>query len=494
MDGGAWMSTVRGVAKSQTWLSDFTFMFWSGLTPITDLTWLWNTLVYCFPTAVATNFHKRRVLRQSKWAVLQSSSQKSEIGLPGIRPSCQQSHVFSGRFFPKFFLEALQENPLCALPSSISYLHSSGCVCIIMTSASTRTFFFTTEPLVSLLWKRLWLQYAAVAAAKSITVWYFLKKAENRTTMWPTTGHIPWENHNSNKHRHLNVHYTVHSLYNSQDMETAYKSINIGMDKEDVIHIYTGIFSSVLSLSHVWLFVTLWIAARQASLSITNSRSLLKLMFIESVMPSSHLILCCPLLLLPPFPPSIRVFSNESTFHMRWPQYWSFSFNISPSNEHPGLISFGMDWLDLLAVQGALKSLLQHHSSKASIFQRSAFFMVQLSHPYMTTGKTIALTRRTFVGKVMPLLSRSLQQRCGSVVACCRAGGTECSSSWWDLLKEVTIIFTTSTTVWTQVNSREGTHLHPSTENWIKDLLNGCWILSNWFSASIDTIMWVFCF
>ena len=138
------------------------------------------------------------------------------------------------------------------------------------------------------------------------------------------------------------------------------------------------------------------IAACQASLSITNSRSLLKLMSIKLVMPSSHLILCCPLFLLPPIPPSIRVFSNESTLRMRWPKYWSFSFNISPSNEHPGLISFRMDWLDLLAVQGILKSLLQHHSLKASILRHSAFFIVQLSHPHLTTGKTIALTRRTF--------------------------------------------------------------------------------------------------
>ena len=127
-------------------------------------------------------------------------------------------------------------------------------------------------------------------------------------------------------------------------------------------------------------------------------------MSIESVMPSSHLILCHPLFLLPPIPPSIRVFSKESTLHMRWPKYWSFSFNISPSDEHPGLISFRMDWLDLLAVQGTLKSLLQHHSSKASILWSSAFFTVQLSHPYMTTGKTIASNRRTFVGKVMSLL------------------------------------------------------------------------------------------
>ena len=125
---------------------------------------------------------------------------------------------------------------------------------------------------------------------------------------------------------------------------------------------------------------------------------------IASVLPSSHLILCCPLLLLPPIPPSIRVFSNESTLLMRWPEYWSFSFSITPSKEHPGLISFIMDWLDLLAVQGTLKSLLQHHSSKASMLQRSAFFTVRLSHPYMTTGKTIALTRQTFVGKVMSLL------------------------------------------------------------------------------------------
>ena len=127
-------------------------------------------------------------------------------------------------------------------------------------------------------------------------------------------------------------------------------------------------------------------------------------------MPSSHLILCHPLLLLPPIPPSIRVFSNESTPHMRWPKYWSFSFNISPSNEHSGLISFRMDWLNLLAVQGTLKSLLQHHSSKASIFKHSAFLTVQLSHPYMTTGKTITLTRRTFVGKVMSLLFNMLSR------------------------------------------------------------------------------------
>ena len=149
---------------------------------------------------------------------------------------------------------------------------------------------------------------------------------------------------------------------------------------------------------------------RQASLSITNSQSSLRLMSIESVIPSSHLILCHPLLLLTPIPPSIRVFSNESTLRMRWPKYWSFSFSIIPSKEHPGLISFRMDWLDLLAVQGTLKSLLQHHSSKASILQRSAFFIVQLSHPYMTPGKTIALTRWTFVGKVMSLLFNMLSR------------------------------------------------------------------------------------
>ena len=146
-------------------------------------------------------------------------------------------------------------------------------------------------------------------------------------------------------------------------------------------------FSSVQSLSRIWLFVTPWIAACQASLSITSSWSLLKLMPIESVMPSSHLILCRPLLLLPPIPPSIRVFSNESTLRITWPKYWSFSFSISPSSEHPGLISFRMDWLDLLAVQGTLKSLLQHHSSEASIFRHSAFLTVQLSHPWWSLEK-----------------------------------------------------------------------------------------------------------
>ena len=157
----------------------------------------------------------------------------------------------------------------------------------------------------------------------------------------------------------------------------------------------------VQSLSGLWLFVTVWTAARQAFLSFTISRRLLKFMSIGSVMLSNRLIFCCPLLLLPSIFPSIRVFSNESAFCIRWPKYWSFSFSISPSNDYSGLISFRIDWFDLLAVQGTLKSLLQHHNSKASILWRSAFFMVQLSCPYMTTGKTTALTIQTFVSKVM---------------------------------------------------------------------------------------------
>ena len=161
---------------------------------------------------------------------------------------------------------------------------------------------------------------------------------------------------------------------------------------------------SVQSFSRVQLFVTPCTAACQASLSITNSRSLPKLMSIESVMPSNHLSLCRPLLFLPSIFPNIRVFSYESALHIRWPKYWSFSLRISPSNEYSGLISFRTDWFDLFSVQGTLKSLLQHHNSKASILHCSAFFIVQLSHPYLTTGKTIALTRRTFVGKVMSLL------------------------------------------------------------------------------------------
>ena len=164
------------------------------------------------------------------------------------------------------------------------------------------------------------------------------------------------------------------------------------------------------SLGHVHLSVTPGTATLQASLSITYSRSLLKLISIESVMPSNHLILCHPLLLLPSVFPSIKLFSNESVLCIRWPQYWSFNFSISPSNEHPGLTSFRNDWFDLLAVQGSLKSLLQYHSSKASILQCSAFFIVQLSHPYMTTGKTIVLSRWTFVGKVVSLLCNMLSR------------------------------------------------------------------------------------
>ena len=179
------------------------------------------------------------------------------------------------------------------------------------------------------------------------------------------------------------------------------------MDLEDTLLSEISHFSSVQSLSRVQLFVTPWTAACQASLSITNCWSLPKPMSIESVMPSNHLILCHP---FSSIFPSIRVFSNESALCIRWPTYWSFSFNISPSNEHPGLISFRMDWLDLLAVQGTLKSLLQHHSSKASILLHSVYFILQLSHPYTTTGKTIALTRQTFVDKVMSLLFNMLSK------------------------------------------------------------------------------------
>ena len=168
--------------------------------------------------------------------------------------------------------------------------------------------------------------------------------------------------------------------------------------------------SSVQFPSSIQLFATPWTAARQASLSIANSQSLLKLMSIESVMPSNHLMLCRPLLLLPSIFPSIIVFSNESALHIRWSKYWSFSFNIGTSNEHPGLISFKMNWLDLRSVHGTLKSLLQHHYSKVSILWRSAFFTVQLSHPYMTTGKTIPLTRWNFVGKIMSLLFNMLSR------------------------------------------------------------------------------------
>ena len=177
------------------------------------------------------------------------------------------------------------------------------------------------------------------------------------------------------------------------------------------IHLYAYIlFSSVPLLSCAPLFATSWTSVCQASLSVTNCLSLPKPVSIESVMPSNHLILCRPLLLLPLIFPSIRVCSNESALCIRWPEYWSFHFNISPSNEHPGLIYFRMEWLDLLAVHGTLKTLLQHHSSKASILRCSALFAVQLSHPYMTTGKTIALTRWTFVGKVMSLLFNMLSR------------------------------------------------------------------------------------
>ena len=170
------------------------------------------------------------------------------------------------------------------------------------------------------------------------------------------------------------------------------------LDQEDPLE-----FSSVQSLTHIRLFATPWTAAHHASLSIAYSQSLLKLMSIESEMPTNHLILCHPFLFPPSIFPSIKVFSNESAVRIRWPKYWNFSFNISPSNEYSGLISFRMDWLDLLAVQGTVKSLLQHHSSKASILWHSALSRVQLSYPYMTTGKTIALTRWTFVCKVMCL-------------------------------------------------------------------------------------------
>ena len=210
---------------------------------------------------------------------------------------------------------------------------------------------------------------------------------------------------------HLNKQKKVESLKNGFIKTKNKKSVNgwscvpsllftWGQTMVEVMKIMVQ-FSSVQSLSRVQHFVTPWIPAHQVSMSITNSWSSLKLTSTESVTPSSHLILCCPLFLLPPIPPSIRVFSNELTFRMRWPKYWSFSFSIIPSKEHPGLISFRMDWLHLLAVQGTLKSFLQHHNSKASILQYSAFFTVQLSHLYMTTGKTTALTRWTFVGKVM---------------------------------------------------------------------------------------------
>ena len=205
----------------------------------------------------------------------------------------------------------------------------------------------------------------------------------------PTRLLCPWDS--PGKNNGVGYHFLLHGIFPTQGSNPHLLYLSCW-------------FSSVQSLSCVQLFATPWTAAHQASLSITNSWSLPKLMSIESVMPSNHLILCHPLLLLPSIFPSIRVFSNESALHIRWPKYWSFSFSITPSSEHSGLISFRMDWLDLLAVQGTLKSLLQHHSSKASILQHSAFFIVQLSHPYMTIGKTIVLTRWTFVGKVMSQL------------------------------------------------------------------------------------------
>ena len=205
------------------------------------------------------------------------------------------------------------------------------------------------------------------------------------------------------------MHETGHSKSVHWDNPERWDREGDGSGVQDGGHLHTcGWFMSVQSFSCVSLFATPWTAARQASLSITNSRSLPRLMSIELVMPSNHLILCHPLLLPPSIFPSIRVFSNESVLCMRWPKYWSFSFHISPSNEHLGLMSFTIDWLDLLAVQGTLKSLLQHYSSKASILWHSAFLIVQLSHPYMTSGKTIALTRWTFVGKVMSLLFNML--------------------------------------------------------------------------------------
>ena len=180
--------------------------------------------------------------------------------------------------------------------------------------------------------------------------------------------------------------YTACHTVNAQEM--LFKNERMHVYSDDMYEsLCEGLECSVQSLSRVWLFVTPWTAAHQASLSITNSRSSPKTMSTVLVMPSNHLILCPPLLLLPSMFPSIRVFSNESALHIRWPKYWSFSFLISPSNEHPGLISFRMDWLDLLAVQGTLKSLLQNHNSKASVLRCSALFIVQLSHPHMTTGK-----------------------------------------------------------------------------------------------------------
>ena len=212
--------------------------------------------------------------------------------------------------------------------------------------------------------------------------------------------------HQLPEHAQTHVHWVSDAIQWSDPLSSpSLPAFNLSQQRMKISHLFTpSVYSLLQLISHFRLFAIPWTTARQASLSITNSRNLPKFMSIESVMPSCHLILCCALHLLTLIPPSIRVFSNESTLHVRWPKYWSFRFSISPSNEHPGLISFRMDWLDLLAVQGTLKSLIQHYSSKASILWRSAFFTVQLSHPYMTTVKTIALTRQTFVVKVMSLL------------------------------------------------------------------------------------------
>ena len=212
--------------------------------------------------------------------------------------------------------------------------------------------------------------------------------------------------------------------------------------------------NSVHLLSHVRLFVTPWTAVCQASLSIINFQSLLKLVSIELVMPSNHLILCCPLLLPPSIFPSIRVFSNESVLRIRWSKYWSFSFSISPFNEYSGLISFMMDWLDLLAVQGTPKSLLQYHSSKASILQCSAFFTVQLSHPYMTTGKTIALTRWTFVGKVIYLLYNMPSRLVITLLQ-----SSKCLLISW--------LQSPSAVIWGLLNTHTHTHMHTYTPMWL---------------------------
>ena len=219
-------------------------------------------------------------------------------------------------------------------------------------------------------------------------------------------GYSPWGHKKSDMTGWLS---TAHNLSHSQDLYPEYiKNSHSSPNKSALKRCHKRRYCC--SVSHVWLFVTPWTATCQASLYFTISQSLLKLMSIESVMPSNHLVLCSPLLLLPWIFPSIRVFSNELALHIKWTKYWSFSFSISPSNEYSGLISFRMDWFDLLAGQGTLKSLLQHQSSKASILWHSAFLMAQLSHPYMTTGKTIALTRRIFVGKVTSLLFNMLSR------------------------------------------------------------------------------------